>query len=66
MVAMTTSDKENKDTLIKATCTKCGHSAEILLPYEKRRETDKLICSQCLAKGPDLRVEYLRDLKEMY
>lgn len=66
MVAMTTSDKEKKDTLIKATCTKCGHSSEIVLSYQQRRETDKLVCSKCLAKGPNLRVEYLRDLKEMY
>ncbi len=51
---------------IKVSCMKCGHTAEILLPYDRRRDTDKLTCSKCLARGKDLRVEYLRDLKEMY
>ncbi len=63
---MKSRNEEKKGSPIKVTCTNCGHTSEILLPHEKRRATDKLVCSKCAAKGSALRVEYLRDLKEMY
>jgi transcription elongation factor Elf1 len=43
---------------INVTCNKCGHSSGIVLPVERKRDTDKLRCSKCGAKGRDLVVEY--------
>ena len=43
---------------INVACKQCLHEADIVLPAERRRETDKLICSKCGAKGWDLVVEY--------
>jgi transcription elongation factor Elf1 len=42
---------------INVTCKKCGHSADIILPVERRRDTDKLYCSKCGSKGQDLIIE---------
>ena len=44
---------------ISVTCKKCGHAADIVLPIERRRETDKLVCSKCGAKGWNQIIEYL-------
>ena len=44
---------------INVACKKCDHSADIVLPVERKRDTDKLICSKCGAKGWDLVIEYL-------
>lgn len=43
---------------INVTCKKCDHSAYILLPVERKRDTDKLLCSKCGAKGQGLIIDY--------
>jgi len=43
---------------INVTCKKCGHNADIILPVERRRDTDKLYCSKCGSKGQDLIIYY--------
>ena len=43
---------------INVTCKKCGHSADIVLPADRKRDTDKIRCSKCGSKGWDLIVEY--------
>ncbi len=43
---------------IKVTCKKCGHTADIVLPVERRYDTDKLRCRECGAKGQNLLIDY--------
>ena len=45
-------------TSIHVTCNKCRHEAGIILPAKRKRDTDKLVCSKCGAKGWDLVIEY--------
>ena len=44
---------------IRVSCRKCGHTANITLPVKAKRNTHKLICRHCKAKGRDVLIEYL-------
>ena len=50
---------EPEPVKINVTCKKCEHAADIVLPVERRRDTDKLRCSKCGAKGWELLTRYL-------
>jgi ribosomal protein L40E len=45
-------------TNIHVICNKCRHEASIILPAKRKRDTDKLVCSKCGAKGWDLVIQY--------
>ncbi len=44
---------------IRVTCNKCGHTGEIILPPEIKKQTNRLRCSQCSANGWDIVITYL-------
>lgn len=44
---------------IRVKCKQCGHTADIILTPEIKKQTNRLRCSQCSANGWDIVIEYL-------
>ena len=50
---------------IRVICKICGHTGDIILPPEIKKQTNRLRCSQCDARGWDIIIEYLNIPKKV-